>query len=152
MGGGLMNAIRTPHQSWAEPDPRAARPAWRGVHLSSGGRVPTQPAVQGHAGAQAIRVTAPPAWPGIRRAAPGRGAGRLERPGERGARGAPWGSRTRWVERGVLAAFASGMLLSGASVARAVQAERLSPAPIERPLVTALVVTNAGAERPSDEP
>jgi hypothetical protein len=44
------------------------------------------------------------------------------------------------------------MLLSGASVARAVQAERLSPAPIERPLVTALVVTNAGAERPSDEP
>jgi 3D (Asp-Asp-Asp) domain-containing protein len=52
----------------------------------------------------------------------------------------------------VLAAFASGMLLSGASVARAVHAERMTPAPIEHPLATALVVTNPGAEPSSYEP
>jgi 3D (Asp-Asp-Asp) domain-containing protein len=52
----------------------------------------------------------------------------------------------------VLAVFASGMLLSGASVARAVQAERMNPAPLEHPLVTALVVTTALAERPGGEP
>ena len=78
-----------------------------------------------------MRVAAVAAWPGVHRGAPALGAERREWRGVRASRAAPGRRGTRWVERGVLAAFASGMLLSGASAARAVQAERMSPAPVD---------------------
>jgi 3D (Asp-Asp-Asp) domain-containing protein len=43
------------------------------------------------------------------------------------------------------------MLLSGASAARAVQAERMSPTPMDKPLATAFFVAGPSGAAPSDE-
>ena len=90
-----------------------------------------------------MRGAAVPAWPGVHRGAPARGAERRQWRGVRASRAASDRRGPRWIERGVLAAFASGMLLSGASAARAVQAERMSPTPIEKPLATAFAASSA---------
>jgi hypothetical protein len=174
-----MNESPPPRQPWAEPTLRLAQPSWRGVHIPSASPVTGAPFEPGgfHAAkasprpsaclrglaprielgdnlARANRPAALPTRPGPRRATR---SGNADQPAGRAVRRPQAMARrrlARWVERGVLAMIVGGMLLAGASFARAVQAERMSPSPAERisslpaegPRAAPVVLADRGAE------